>query len=177
MKWDPWQLSVQTPLALKPRYLINEILPAVSVNKGCHSHQWLQPSNASQWALRKLRKERIPAIYQPSDCSHCLWWAVRKLRMWKHKVLAPESWGAYQRNDFSKSRLLHLPIHRKALNSLACDFWFSLFNGNLLMFLLPALCCKTPIYPGSPPHLLRAVLSGLLEMLLPGLEVLKIPAE
>ena len=45
------------------------------------------------------------------------------------------------------------------------------------MFRLPSLCCKTPIYPGFPPRLLGAVLSGLLEMLPPELEVLKLPAE
>ena len=39
------------------------------------------------------------------------WWALRKLRLWKHKVLAPDSWGAYQRNDFTEPRLLHLPIY------------------------------------------------------------------
>ena len=48
-----------------------------------------------------------------------------ELRLWKHKILAPESWGARQRNDFSESRLLHLPIHRKALNSWTWDVWLS----------------------------------------------------
>ena len=37
---------------------INGIFPAISVNKGCHSHQLLQPSNVSQWALRELRAEK-----------------------------------------------------------------------------------------------------------------------
>ena len=37
---------------------INGIFPAISVNKGCHSRQRLQPSNVSQWALRKLRAEK-----------------------------------------------------------------------------------------------------------------------
>ena len=27
--------------------------------------------------------------------------SLRKLRMWKHRILAPGSWSAYQRNDFS----------------------------------------------------------------------------
>ena len=44
--------------------------------------------------------------------------SLSKLRMGKHRILAPDSWGAYQRNDFSEPRLLHLPMHRKALNSL-----------------------------------------------------------
>ena len=45
------------------------------------------------------------------------------------------------------------------------------------MFRLSALYCKTPIYPTSPPRLLGIVLLGLLEMLPPEHEVLKIPTE
>ena len=55
---------------------------------------------------------------------------------------AQVSWGACQRNDFSEPRLLHLPIHRKALNSLTWDIGFSLINNNLVV--------KAWIYPGSP---------------------------
>ena len=86
-----------------------------------------------------------------------------------------DNWDAYERNDFNKLRLLHLPLHRKVLNSLTWDIWFSLINNNLLMFRKPALYCNTSIYLGFPPHILRAVLSGLLEILPPRLEVLKIP--
>ena len=78
----------------------NGICPATSVNKGCRSHQQLQ----SSWMAS--------------------WWALRELRMWKYRILAPESWGTDQRNDFSASRLLHLPIQRKVLNSLTCHIWF-----------------------------------------------------
>ena len=38
--------------------VINGIFPAISRNKGCHSHQRLQPSKVSRWALRKLRAEK-----------------------------------------------------------------------------------------------------------------------
>ena len=47
------------------------------------------------------------------------------------------------------TRLLHLLIGRKLLNSLTWDVWFSLINSNLLMFWLPGFCCKTLLYPGS----------------------------
>ena len=57
-------------------------------------------------------------------------------------MLAPDSWDAHARNDFSEPRLSYLPINRKALNSLIWDIWFSLANNNLLMFRLPAPCCK-----------------------------------
>ena len=56
-----------------------------------------------------------------------------------------DNWDAYERNDFSKLRLWLLPLHRKVLNSLTWDIWFSLINNNLLMLRLPALCCKTSI--------------------------------
>ena len=96
----------------------NWIFPALSVNKGCQSHQQLQ----STWMVMVN------------------WWTLRKLRMWKHRKLVPDSSGAYKRNNFSKLRLLHFLIHRKALNSLNWDIWFSLINNNLVG--LSILCCK-----------------------------------
>ena len=68
--------------------------------QGFHSHQQLQLSKVSQWALRKLGK-------------------------WEHRILAPDSWGAYQRNDFSDPRVLHFPTWRKALNSLRFLVFFN----------------------------------------------------
>ena len=78
--------------------------------------------------------QRPPAVRHPSDGSHSPQWAPRKLRMWKHKILAPESWDRDQRNDFSEPGRLHLPKHRKALNSLPGDIWFSLTYSPLLTF-------------------------------------------
>ena len=69
------------------------------------------------------------------------------------------------------------PIDGKALNFLTWDIWFPLINKYLLTFTLPCLCYKTSLKSGSSLRLLGAVLSGLLEMLLPRLEVLKIPGE
>ena len=113
--------------------------------QGCHNHQWLELSNVIWSAWGNSGRKRISAIGQPSDCSHSLGWTLRKLRLLqKHRILAPDRWSAYQRNDFSEPRFLHLPIHRKALNSLTWDILFSLIKNNLLMFRLPASCCKTP---------------------------------
>ena len=69
------------------------------INKqGCHSNQRFQ-----MWISE-------PEGIQEKQCllsgSHSPWLA-----------LAPDSWDAYKRNDFSKTRLLHLSIHRKALNA------------------------------------------------------------
>jgi len=79
--------------------------------------------------------------YPPSS-SQLLQPALRRLGMRKHRIRTPDGWGAYQRNDFSDPRLLHLPIHRKALNSLTWHNWFSLINSNHLMFWPPGLCYK-----------------------------------
>ena len=50
---------------------------------------------------------------------------LRKLRMWKHRILVPESWGTYKRNEFSDPILLHLLIQKKkALNSFT---WYLVF--------------------------------------------------
>ena len=49
---------------------------------------------------------RIPSI--PPGYTH----------MGTNRTPALDSRGAYQRSDFSEPRLLHLPMHRKELNSL-----------------------------------------------------------
>ena len=43
---------------------------------------------------------------------------------------------------FQWAQTSHLPIHRKMLNSLTWDIWFSLINSNLLMLWLAGFCCK-----------------------------------
>ena len=140
----------------------NGIFPAISVNKGCHSHWQLQPPGwltVEPWG--NSGKKRIPAIQQPWDYRHSLWWTLKKLRMWKYMILAPDSWGTYQRQDFREPRLLHLPIHRKVLNSLTWDIWFSFIYNDFLMLRLPALCCKITTYPISSPFLLEEFLRAL----------------
>ena len=74
-----------------------------------------------------------------SHCSHNC--NMRGFRMEKSKIMALNSWGAYQKNDFNEPRLLHLPIHKKVLNSLSWNVYFYLTNSNLLMFHLPGFCC------------------------------------
>ena len=94
--------------------------------------------------------------------------------MWKHRILAPESWGPCQRNNFSESRLLHLPMYRKALNSLTWDISFSLINSHLLMFQPPDFCYKTPIYPGSSLISSERFSQSHLRVLSPGPEICQI---
>ena len=87
---------------------------------------------AFQCGLVSPKGTREGEEYWSSDCSHPLWWASRKFRIGKTQ----DSWDAYERDDFSEPRRLHLPIHRKVLNSLTWDIWFSLINNNLLAFRL-----------------------------------------
>ena len=60
-------------------------------------------------------------------------WGNARSRMNKETGLAPDRWGAYERNEFSKSRGLHLPIGRM-LNSLT---WYLIFDVKTA-----SLCCK-----------------------------------
>ena len=69
---------------------------------------------------------RMPAINPKATAATLHRCTLGQHRMGKHRILAPDSWGTYLRNDFSEPRLLHLPIHRKVLNSLPWDVWFSL---------------------------------------------------
>ena len=58
LNWtEPWVNSLQGILHMLFFSLKIGTCPSISANKGCHGHQWLQPSNLSQWALRKLRKD------------------------------------------------------------------------------------------------------------------------
>ena len=127
--------------------------------QGFHSHQWL--SCVSWWALRKLRKEK-------NTCH------LAAIRLQLHPKVSPEetqdvetqdtapvSWGACQNKDFSEPRPLHLPVYRKVLNSLTWNIWFSLTNNNLMMFWLPVLCCKAPVYTRSLLSLLEQFLRAI----------------
>lgn len=133
-----------------------------------------QPSNMRSWALRTFRKEKktcdltaIRTIVEPQGSSG----------IWKKHILdtgAQDSWVAYERYDYSESRLLHLPKHRKMLNSLTWDISFSLINNNPLMFRLPALfVAKTSGLSPSLPwcNYFRVTWDAVL-----GVEVLKFPS-
>ena len=71
-----------------------------------------------------IRRQRPLAVQRPLDGTHSPRWAPRKLRMGKHRILAPESWDIDQRNDFSEPGPLHLSKQRKALNFLPWGIWF-----------------------------------------------------
>ena len=114
--------------------------PAISIIKNCHSHQWFLVS----------KHERELLKLWSSGCRHPPWiiadsWRAGGMQetRWKRKQdLAPDSWDAYERNEFSEPRGLHLSIQRR-LNSLT---WYLIFDVQTAC----SLCCKF-VYSLSPP--------------------------
>ena len=77
--------------------------------------------------------------------------SLEELRVCKQDTDPQRAEMHKQSDDFRESRVFHLPIYRKALNSLTWVIWFSLIDNNVLMFRLPAICCKTSLTYGSTP--------------------------
>ena len=62
--------------------LRNGILPALSIISN-----FSPPVGVDEpW---ENRRRRIPATRQSSDCSHYLWWTLRKFRIWKYRITGP----------------------------------------------------------------------------------------
>ena len=130
---------------------MKQMLLAVSVNKGCClQYQAITLQLTGRWALRKLRIETGCCYGATSLYSHPQQCAPWRLRMGKHKILAPKS-CVHIKGTMSRSPdFCIFPHIKKALISVAWDIWFSLTNRNLLKF-LPGICCKSStIYPGFP---------------------------
>ena len=133
-----------------------KIWPALSVNKGRCSHQAINITASEPWENSGWKQDaRHLAV---NCCSHPLCCTLRKLRMRRHGILALDSWGACQRSDFKEPRLLHLPLHSNALNSITWDILFSLIDCNLLMFWPPGLCCKNSYISWLSPLSLQSYL-------------------
>ena len=155
-------------------------------NVACHisKQRRLQPSNHLITAAPTVS----PAGTQDGDkwCAHCqtlshcstpspnctCWgdsgW--RKAGYWPQ--IAEVS---HRRNDFKEAGLLYPPIHRKVLNCLTWDIWFSLISSHLLMF-------QPPVFVAKLLHILAPCLASLeqsewSEMLGPGLEVCRMSLE
>ena len=95
------------------RYCEVKISPAISINKKSHSHRWF---------LASKREWKLPKLWSIECCHPPRWllWSWGSLRsshlpflkVTKETGLAKDSWGAYERNEFSEPRGLHLPKHR-----------------------------------------------------------------
>jgi len=102
----------------------------------CHINQQEMPqpsliSHLQVWM--RAPKTMIQRVLLPSQWLLKSWGNV-KSRVSKETGLAKDSWSAYERNEFSKPRGLHLPIHRR-LNSLT---WYLIFDVQTAS----SLCCK-----------------------------------
>ena len=151
---------------------VNEgMLPVISVNKGCFSHQAITLSWPPWWAWRKLRIETgcLPSasqsLHPPQVCT------LRTLRVRKHRVLSPDTWDTYQ-NDFNELRVLHLLYIGKHY-SLTWHVWFSLVMCNLWCSEYLVFVTKSLIYPGSFLPSLEIVLKDWS----PGIEALRLYTE
>ena len=69
----------------------------------------------------------------------------------RKQYLAPDSWGAYERNEISEPRGLHLPMHWM-LNSLT---WFLIFNVQIACPLCFKLLYSLTFPPASLKQSLR----------------------
>ena len=102
-------------------------------------HQGITLQPPQWWALNKLAVEAGYPSSSPHLPQRC---TLRRLRMRKQDTgprqlrCTSKGWGQW-------TQTLASPIHSKALNSLTGDISFSLIIKHLLMFWLPALCCKT----------------------------------
>ena len=92
-----------------PNYLRNGVFPAISINKDIPAISDSGPKENNTCYPAAIRLQLLPtAITEDLGEGGCE----------KRRVLAPDSRDEYERNDFSEPRLLHLPTHRRVLNSL-----------------------------------------------------------
>ena len=113
--WEKVPGSVSVPWVYEMK-----IFPVISRSKNCHSHQ---PFMASKYegGLQKLHP--LGVATPQVDC----WGTGGNVRSTMEMGLGPDSSGANERNDFSKPRGVHLPIHRM-LNSLTRYLIFDVQN-------------------------------------------------
>jgi len=145
----------------------NKILLGLSINKGCHSHQGLQPpagGAGEPWG--ELRKETCHFSSHQTAATPKV--SPKEIQDVKTLVTSPRYLRCISKEWFRWAQTLHLPIQRKVLNSLTWAIQFSFISINLL-FLLPAPPCTTPIYPSSPLTSLEQFSQGYLRCCLLGL--------
>ena len=129
---------------------------SLHINKqGCHSHQSFQSSECE--FLSPVGAQEEP--YLRSGCHHSYW----SKELWPWKATAgcwPQIAKMHMKGRISKSRLLHLHIHRTVWTSLTWDNVIFLINNNLLMFRLPAPCCNLLFTLAPPPTSLEQLSQG-----------------
>ena len=92
-----------------------ELFPAISVNKDAIVISDSSPPNVNFWALRAPGIEDNTCHLAATRLQPLPMVNTEELTVWKkYEILAPGSWDAYERNDYSEPRLLHLPIQRNS---------------------------------------------------------------
>ena len=133
------------------------MLPALSVKK--KKKRILRPSSHHIAASLMVSPEgaqgrnRKPVIDTAADNPHNR--APWGDSGWQYR---PQTAEVHIKGTISMSPDLHLPIQRKALNSLTWDDGFSLINSNLLMFWFIVFVAKSLLYC-VPPLPLQSSLS------------------
>ena len=132
--------------------------------QGCHSHLQFRLSKC-EFLSPKGNQEGEGYLWSSSQQAAATPYGEHKENQ---RILAPDSWGAAERDDFGEPRHLHLPIHREALNSLIWDTWFSLIHKNIFdiqttfPLLQISIQSDTPTPPSQfPLGYLTCYLSGL----------------
>ena len=118
--------------------------PAISINKKCHSHQRFLASKC-EWELPKLQSTKC--LHPHRDCRGAWVEGIQEAAIWhsfrwtRKQDLAPDSWDAYERNEFSEPKGLHFPYIECQLPYI----WSSMFRlsapfvTNLFVAWLPLL--------------------------------------
>ena len=137
---------------LYPVMLRNGIFAATSINKDAtvtsncgHHGSWA----GEPWGSSERRECLQSSTHQTAVTLSGV--RLEELRMWKQDT-GPRPLRCIWKEWFQRARLLHLSILlyiEKPLNSLIWVIGFSLINNKLLMFRLPALCCKASTWPDS----------------------------
>ena len=79
-----------------------KISPAILISRKCHNHHWI--SGIQMWM--RAPKTVIQGMLLPT----MVCWGAGVMQEARWTGLTPDGWGAYERNEFSESRGLHLPI-------------------------------------------------------------------
>ena len=107
--------------------------------QGCHTHQWLQSPSVG-WVLRALRKKCLRSSSH-QDGSHSSPWAPTGPKCEKHTGYWPRIADVHIIGEASVSPDSCIFLQTEK-HSISWDIWFQLI---ILMFRLPALCCKASI--------------------------------
>ena len=145
-----------------------ELLPAISVNKHVAVNSDCSPPMWASEPLRELRKEEN--ICYPAAIRLQLFPEVspREAQDVKTQDSGPRPLRCIWKNDFSEHMCLHLHIEKSAKFLNLSYLVFFIVNNLWLQTTCPLLqIFYISWLPTSTPHLLKTVLSGLLEMLPP----------